>query len=281
MRDLNKMLRDLISFAEENENIRAMVLQGSFVNDSSRKDIFSDLDPRFYVNDVTEFTENDEWKNEFGSVISWFNDGWIEEDNLKSYTRLVLYEDGFKIDFSFTPIELAKYANNMQLYKVIVDKDGVIPKPEVDDERKFYVKKPAERDFIKIIDEFFWDTSYIVKSLYRDEVFFTKFMFNILQEKIEDLLMWHIGVKNNFKVNTGLTGRYFKKYLTDKEWEMLLRTYSASNKEDNIKALYASCELVRYLGVFIASELGYKYPHKHDKDMTEYINRSVENYLKE
>lgn len=279
MRDLEQELEKLIEFAKDNENIRALVLQGSFVNDNATIDDFSDLDPLFYVKDLSEFISNDEWKNFFGNPISYFHDEGSVIDNQKWYTRLTLYDDGFKIDFGFVSIKLAKYANEMELYKVYLDKDNVIPKPEVTDERKFYVKKPTEVEFLERMNTFFFDSSYVVKALARDEMFFEKYMEQVLKKKIHKLLEWYIGAKHDFLVNTGTVGRYFKKYLSIEEWEMLLATYPDSNKENCIKALYASYDLVRYLGTYIAKKLGYNYPKKQEEDMVKYCKDKVNKYL--
>lgn len=280
MRNLDNELEKLIRFANENDNIRGLVLQGSYINENASIDIFSDLDPLFYCNDVTEFTESSEWKNNFGKPISFFHDEWDSKDNHKSYTRLTIYDDGFKSDFGFADIKLAKYANDMPLYKVYVDKDNVIPMPDVVDEQKFYVKKPTEKEFQKVLIDFFFDTSYIVKTIYRDELFFQKYMENILHTKINSLLDWYIAIKYDFKVNVGHTGRYYKKYLSKQEWEMLERSYNGPCKEASIRGLLASYELVRYLGSYIALNLGFNYPQKINEDMYNYCTNVIERHLK-
>lgn len=273
MRDLHLELEKIIEFARNNDNIRALVLQGSFVNDNVVLDDFSDLDPLFYVNDLKEFIDNDDWKLQFGDPISFFHDEGDLRNGHKWYTRLTIYSDGFKLDFGFQSVDTAKYANEMPLYKIYLDKDGVLPIPEVNDERKFYVKKPTEEEFLERINTFFFDTSYVVKALNRDEMFFEKFMEIELQRKIHKLLEWYIGIKNDFKVNTGLQGRYFKKYLTKEEWQMVLKTYAGSNKKECMGALLSSFDLVSYLGRYICDKLGFKYPNKHEQDMLDYCKR--------
>lgn len=280
MRNLEKELVKIIEFAKANDNIRALVLQGSFVNSNAPIDDFSDLDPLFYVENLSEFVNNDDWKKVFGNPISSFHDEGIITDNQKWYTRLTIYDDSFKIDFGFASIESAKYANEMKLYKVYLDKDNIIPSPEVADERKFYVKKPTENEFLERLNTFFFDSSYVVKALARDEMFFEKYMEQVLKKKIHKLLEWYIGVKHNFLVNTGTVGRYFKKHLSSKVWDMLLATYPDHNKENCVKALFASYDLVRYLGTYISKELGYDYPYKHEEDMLEYCKDKVNKYIR-
>ena len=280
MRNLDKELQKVIKFAEDNDNIRGLVLQGSYVNDNAPIDEFSDLDTLFYVKDVNEFIHDLSWKNYFGEVISEWGDKWEMQDGLAGYTRLTIYSDGFKMDFGFQTVELAKYANNMELYKVYLDKDNIIPNPEVTDERKFYVKKPTNEEFQGVLTDFFFDTSYVVKTIYRDEIFFNQYMMDILQKKVRELAIWYVGVKNDFLVNPGSVGRYMKKHLTEQEYELVKRCYSGSDKEETIKALFNCFEAVRYFGNYIALKLGYTYQQKHDEDMYNYCKSHIEKYIK-
>ncbi|HOO44285.1 MAG TPA: aminoglycoside 6-adenylyltransferase, partial [Bacillota bacterium] len=145
---MEEVLAQLVAFAEKDDNIRAMVLQGSYVNENVATDDFTDLDPLFYVKDTDAFTKTEDWKKTFGKPISTFADEDEMHDHLKWYTRLTIYDDGFKIDFGFQSVKLAMYANEMPLYRTYVDKDGIVPEPEVSDESKFYVKKPNESEFL-------------------------------------------------------------------------------------------------------------------------------------
>lgn len=279
MRNLDNELKRLIDFVNKNDNIRGMVLQGSYVNSNAPIDIFSDLDPLFYCNDVTEFTESDEWKKHFGFVISYFSDEWEMQDNLKGYTRLTIYSDGFKMDFGFQDIKLAKYANNMELYKVYVDKDNIIPTPEVTDDSKFYVQKPTNEEFHAELRDFFFDSSYVVKTIYRNEIIFNQYMMGILHKKINNLLKWYVGCKHDFKVNVGSVNRYINQYLSKEEIQMLKDTYCSSDPDEVYASLIAAFDFVRYLGTYIAGKLNYIYPLQHDEDMLNYCKRVKEELL--
>lgn len=279
MRNLKEELKKLIEFAKNDPNIRALVLQGSFVNDSVSTDEFSDLDPLFYVKDVKRFTEHNTWKTYFGKPISFFHDEGPSHDGNKWYTRLTLYEDGFKIDFGFQSVDLAQYANEMKLYKVYLDKDQIVPSPNVVDHRKFYVTKPTEEEFLDRMNAFFFDSSYVVKSLIRGELFFEKYMESVLQMKLRKLIEWYIGVKNDFKVNTGLYGRYFKRFLTEEEWDMLLQTYPNGQVATCSDALIATYEFVHYLGTFIAKALDFHYPKAHEQAMLQYCKTHLDKYI--
>jgi aminoglycoside 6-adenylyltransferase len=102
-------------------------------------------------------------------------------------------------------------------------------------------------------------------------------MIGILHKKILSLVEWYVAIKHDFKVNTGSIGRYLKKYLSEEEYYMIKKTYSNSDKKETAEALMYSFEVVRYFGTFVALNLGFNFPQKHDEDMYEYCK----NYLKE
>lgn len=69
MRDEQEVIHQLISFAENNEMVRAVLLNGSRVNPNVENDIFSDYDVIFVVTDPKYFLNNREWIKNFGNLI--------------------------------------------------------------------------------------------------------------------------------------------------------------------------------------------------------------------
>jgi len=228
---------------------------------------------------LNPYITKDEWKKEFGNPISGFSDDGDYHDGQRWYTRLTIYDDGFKIDFGFQSVEMAKYANEMPLYRIYLDKDDILPTPDVTDERKFYVKQPTQEEFLDRINAFFYDTSYVAKALARNEMFFVKYMESVLQEKIKKLLDWYIGIQHDFNVNVGLMGRYYRRYLDDDIWQMLLATYSNGDRYASANGLIHMFEFVEFLGRFIAKKLGFKYPEKHGLDMLAYCKNILNKYI--
>ena len=104
-------------------------------------------------------------------------------------------------------------------------------------------------------------------------------MFGNLHKKIYDLVRWYIGTKYDFQVNTGSMGRYFRRYLSKEEWELLERTYSGPCVESNVRALLTMFELVQFLGIRIAQEHDFTYPQKLNNDMLEYCTTLIDKYI--
>ena len=87
------------------------------------------------------------------------------------------------------------------------------------------------------------------------------------------LLSWYVGVKNNWQVNPGLYGKWFKRYLSPELWILFERTYAGADYEEMWTALFDAGKLVRKLGVEIADDLGYVYPLEDDERVTNYLKR--------
>ncbi|MEC9485704.1 MAG: aminoglycoside 6-adenylyltransferase [Candidatus Izemoplasma sp.] len=272
MRRLQEAIQQVEDFARKNDHIRGLVYQGSLVMKNGKIDRFTDVDPAFYVDDVGYFLNDESWIKQFGTPIARFSDVGQNSDGMTWYTRLLLLKDGFKMDISFHHVNNAKYINEDPLYKVIIDKDGIFPK-NTSRESNFYVKEPTEQQFHDKLNEFFFDTSYVIKSLRRNELFFTRFMYGVLNEKIEALLSWYMGIKHDFKVNIGAKGRYFFDLLDSKVKSMVIDTFAGKTYTDNLEALYAYFDLVHYLGAYIEEHLGLSYLHHTEKAMRKYIDQ--------
>ena len=275
MRDRRKVLDEIIAFAKENENIRGIVLQGSLVNPAAPIDYFSDLDPMFVVTDVNAMAKDDSWVYKFGNLISHcYNTIELDEKKkLKQEMMLVLYEDGLKVDFSLFPVTAVKEIADLPLYQVALDKDGCIPQPTRTTEEAFYTDKPSEERFVKRINGFLWDSTYIAKSLWRGEIYFAKFMFDLLHRYMEEVIAWHLGAKSNWTNNSGVCGRYFHRQMKAEHWKLVLDTYAGSGVEDNWRALFTSLDLVGELGRETADLLGYAYPEAHHARIVAYLNK--------
>ena len=69
MRTPEEMMNAIINFAEKNENIRIVGMEGSRVNKNIPKDSFQDFDITYWVTDIKKFKVNDDWLSFFGTII--------------------------------------------------------------------------------------------------------------------------------------------------------------------------------------------------------------------
>jgi aminoglycoside 6-adenylyltransferase len=277
MKKTKEVLEEITSWAERDNDVRAVMLTGSRANLHARADLLSDYDIEIAVNNADRFLESEEWLSAFGDIITiiYVNDVFT--------LRMVLYKDYVRIDFRIYTIDNFKQYLTQSIlpehwdagYKVLSDKDKLTVKLKSPAYNAFIITKPVEKEFLSIVTDFWWDVTYVAKSLWRNELFYAKYMmehvirFSYLQKMIE----WYAGLQNDWKITTNKHGRFFKQSLDNETWMELEKTFAGNVIEENWEALFISLELFSRLASSIANKLDYSYPRKLEIEMTAYIKK--------
>ncbi|OPH57589.1 hypothetical protein BC351_03440 [Paenibacillus ferrarius] len=96
----------------------------------------------------------------------------------------------------------------------LLDEDQEIQKVGMHSDAAYVTKKPAKENFEKAVNEILWCSTNTGKGLWRDELPYAKYMFDVIVRKaLIDLAARYIGMQEGWQVNTGLAGRWFKRYL--------------------------------------------------------------------
>ncbi|CAH0252679.1 AadS family aminoglycoside 6-adenylyltransferase [Chryseobacterium sp. Bi04] len=276
-----KKLEQIIQWAENNPDIRAVLLTSSLVNPYAPVDDLSDLDVELVFESRKDYETDNSWLQLFGDPISM-----IEEDDTvfegKHAMKMVLFRDHVKIDFKL--YQVSEFIQEMQKetlpedwdvgYKVLIDKDGLTKDLKPPTYQSIMIHKPDEKEFQQLMNDFWWDTTYVAKCLKRGDIFYAKFMSeNILRtEYLVSLVEWHIGNGHNWdNITTNKHGRLFKKYLSEDLWSRVEATFSGSSIEENWTALFAFADLFHELGTFLAQKLNFTYPSQLESDIRTYL----------
>lgn len=281
MKIRDEKLEQIIHWAEENPDVRAVLLTSSLVNPYAPVDDLSDLDIELVFNDMKVYESDKTWINTFGKPISM-----IEEDETffdgKHAMKMVLYEDHVKVDFKlyqksefFKEIQAETLPEDWDVgYKILVDKDYLTQDMKPATYQSIMIQKPSEQRFQQLINDFWWDTTYVAKCLKRDEIFYAKFMSeNVIRtDYLVPLLEWYIASKNGWNITTNKHGRLFKKYLSPELWEKVEATFSGSDIEQNWIALFAYADLVHELGTDLAAKINSTYPIEIENNIRKYLD---------
>jgi len=277
MRNAKEVLDEIINWAEKNDDVRAVMLTGSRANVHEPANLLSDYDIEIAVNHINQFLHNEAWLSVFGEILTV-----VRLDD--SFTlRMVLYKDYVRIDFRIHSLKdfkqytaLPELPNNWDIgYVILCDKDHVKATLKPPTYKAYEITKPSAEEFLAIVSDFWWDTTYVAKSLWRDELFYAKYMsdniirFSYLQKVIE----WYVASQHNWKITINKFGRRFKKFLDAGTWKELESGFAGSSREDNWNALFATIKLFRRLAVTIARDLSYSYPSQLDTEITTYLNK--------
>jgi len=274
-------LETIIDWAKGNKDIKTVLLTSSLVNPLAPVDEFSDLDIELVFDDNTKYISSNDWVHHFGNPIAMIEENESYFDD-KYAMKMVLYDDYVKVDFKLYSIPcFLEEVNQNELcedwdigYKVLIDKNGITKEMKEPTHQVSIIKKPTEQKFRQILNDFWWDTTYVAKCLARDEIFYAKFMSenNIRTDYLIPLIEWYIANQHDWNITTNKYGRLFKKYLTPEIWGKIEQTFSGKNKNENWDALFAIADLVSEIGTDLSEKLGYEYPVKLETDIRQYLN---------
>jgi len=276
MRTEREMMSLFMRFAENDARIRVVGMEGSRTNVNVPKDDFQDYDISFIVTDMESFLENDDWLDLFGKRIIMQKPEAMAlfpaENDWFSY--LMIFEDGVKIDLSIIPLELLdQYLKDDKLIRILLDKDRLVPNLPIPTDEDYWIQEPSAAFFDDCCNEFWFVSTYVAKGLFRDEVLFASWhMENIARVELFRMLSWKIGVDYGYDFSIGKHNKYIRKYLTESEWSLLMRTYRMDSIVACWAALDAAHTLFRESSRYVAVKLGFSYP-EYDEQVTRYIGK--------
>ncbi len=281
MRSDKEVFNQIMTFAKEDERIKAVYLNGSRTNKNSPKDIFQDFDVVYVVKDTKDFINDKSWIKYFGEILikqePEYNDRWMgrEVDFSQRYAYLMLFKDGIRIDLSFQNIKRAKEAIlEDKLAIKLLDKEDILPEIQEPTDKQYHVKKPSEAYFVTRCNDFWWCMQNVAKGLFRNEIPYVMDMYNnVIRRHLDNVVDWYIGINTDFNVSTGKMHKYFRIYLPENYYQRYLDTYSDGEIANIWEAVFNCCDLFSELAQIVAKELGYSYNNEEEINIRKYLKR--------
>ena len=266
--------------AGEQPLVRAMLLTSSRANPSAPVDRLSDYDVIVVVSDLRPFTSDEGWVRAYGAPLVRLPASAAAEGR-ESLHRLVLYEDGTKIDYTVWPVTLLERVRDAPRlpddldvgYRVLVDKDGLTAGLKPPTYTAHIPRKPTEGELLALVEEFWWETTYVAKNLWRDELLPAKYSFEAVMklDLLRRMLEWSIELDHAWSLKPGALGRGLKARLEPDIWAEVEATFAGANIEENWEALFRTTTLFRRIASAVATDLGYDYPRDLDWRVTAYL----------
>ncbi|MEO8211145.1 MAG: aminoglycoside 6-adenylyltransferase [bacterium] len=270
-------LNKIIQWAEDKENIRALIITGSLAS-KGKRDILSDYDIALFGNRF-EFIGNDEWLTEIADFLICVHD----EFDFLGYqipTRLTIFDENFKADFSFHPLEILKKLSSAAVLpdaynigcKVLIDKDNALSKMPVPTFEGFKIKKPDPSEFKNNINEFWFEVYHVGKYLYRNDLWTAKLRDAAVKEKLLQMIGWNHASKCNWSFGPKNLGKGMKDWIDNSLWDEFNFCFGKFEKNDSLNALKNTIKLYRKITIETAKYLGYDYNFKLDESITKFVD---------
>jgi aminoglycoside 6-adenylyltransferase len=277
------VLQRAVDWANDDEGVRALILESSRAVPDTALDEFSDYDLLVVVSDIDAFATDDGWLAWWRTPLVRFSQDRRTADGRRWLTRLVVYDDGTKVDHQIWPVDMFRSATAGETlpaildvgYRVLVDKDAIaadLPPPTF---RAHIPTPPTEAEFLALVEEFWWESTYVAKNLARGELFPWKYSFEAVMkfDLLRRMLEWRIEIDHGWSVRPGAVGRHLRERLDADTWREVEPTFTGADVDANWDALFRTGDLFRRVAKEVAAALGYAYPQHMDDGVVAYWRR--------
>jgi len=276
------MLEKIISWAQKEDSIRAMLLTGSRAKKNNSLDAFSDFDVALFVTNQKKYTSNDSWIHDIDTVLVYIPE-IIQCNNQEIPVRLIIFKDGIGTDIAlWSTNHLQSFVDQKQLpfacdegYTVLLDKDDIAKQLPVASGKRLQKQKPSEEEFFSTINVFFFEAFQCAKYLARKDLWHAKLRDWTTKEYLLKMIEWHEKSTHGWNYDTFWHGKNMQSWCSKETWKALDNCFAHFDASDSWKALLAIIALFRTIAMQAAENLGYKYPVTIDKNITDLVQKII------
>lgn len=271
----------IITWAESQPEIRAILVIGSRARRDFPADEWSDLDLIVFATDSERYLAGDDWLQDIGQV--WLN--LPHQTGSGHQERMVHFDGGGKVDFVFCSVDdLRSMVESGKLwgiyhrgYYVLVDKDELAAQLPPAPFAPPPYEKPSADLFTLAINSFWHDAIYVARQIRRRNLWPAKMRNAKMKElALLKMLEWHARAVNGWDYDTWHNGQFMSEWTDPQTWDELQDTFGGFGVVENWQALLAMMNLFRRLAVETASQLGYTYPVATDERFTRLVKNLYE-----
>jgi len=259
----NHRLDNAIAWAQSRTDVDALILTGSFARDDGSADIHSDLDLEIIGPAPTTLADNDGWLRDIGPLLTVLRLG----EGQAWPTRLAIYADGVKIDFTLAGPARLQAMRELGLdplyqrgYRVLLDKTGVtqgLPAPQG---RPAAPALPNAERFRERVEEFWFEAFHIPKYLARGELFVVKHRDWTMKELLLEMLEWHAYSRPGAAADCWHIGARLQHWAEPEHWQALQQVFGRFDAADAERAFHATLRLYSQAAREVAARAGFDYP---------------------
>lgn len=272
------ILNKIIQWMNSEEKVRVALMTGSFADRSATDDL-SDYDISLFCSDAQKLIENDSWLANIGGV-------WVklpEKYQLLGATiptRLVIFEGGKKVDFSFFSID---HLNILEInglpdafnmgYEVLIDKDYRARKLPLPKFMGYRETKPSEEEFHCLVNEFWFEVYHVAKYLYRKDLWSTQFRLSgIFHNILIKMICWNEAAKHNWDYSTHSNGKRLEHWVSKDTWNEIHYIFPHFDVKEGWQSLRELLQIFLKLSHQTSELIGYSKLTSLETEMSRYIS---------
>ncbi|KMN83798.1 hypothetical protein VK98_01175 [Chromobacterium sp. LK11] len=273
----NHRLQSATAWAHSRPDVDALILSGSFARDDGSVDIHSDLDLEIISPDPAALAADDGWLRDIGPLLTVLRLG----EGQAWPTRLSIYADGVKIDFTLAGPARLQAMRELGLdplyqrgYRVLLDKTGVtqgLPAPQG---RPAAPALPNAERFRERVEEFWFEAFHIPKYLVRGELFVVKHRDWTMKELLLEMLEWHAYSRPGAAADCWHIGARLQHWAEPEHWQALHQVFGRFDAADAERAFHATLRLYSQAAREVAARAGFDYPEAVEAGIRDLIRSS-------
>ena len=274
------LLDKVIVLANANEDIRAVILEGS-LSTQFQADELSDYDINIYTCNAEKYLIDDRWLSQIGEVLLYKKEQFQFYQDIVPM-RLVLFRNRERIDFSFWSLTILTeivqgnktYESYKNGYQVLVDKDhraAQLPSPNG---TGFSLAPPSRERFLQTIYDFWFEAYCVARYLSRSDLWYAKLIENrYIKDHLFRMVLWSHQAANEWKPDPLLHtwGKRFEKWASAELIEAVSGCFSQYDVGGTWKSLFAMVEVFNHLARQTSFRLQIEYPGEVEKDILDYL----------
>lgn len=245
--DYDKAIDTLTAWAQNSENVRALVMTGSGAAHETHP--LSDRDIEIYATDPAPLLADDSWWDQLGEVLvveRLVTPGWHP-------ARLVYYVGG-KLDLTVARADALPAIRYERPFTVLVDKDGISGSLRV---TAAGTSLPDEAAFEERLNWGYAAALMCAKAIIRDEPWSSKIRDRDLKASLLTFIEWDHQVRHGLDHDVRFLGSRMRKWMDADVQQALEECWGHFDAADSAKALRASIALFARLGRRTADGLGF------------------------
>ncbi|SCT23121.1 aminoglycoside 6-adenylyltransferase [Staphylococcus caeli] len=275
MRSESEIISTIIEIARNNENIKAVCLNGSRADKTIKKDKYQDFDIVYIVENMGIQVSNLEWINQFGKrTITQYP----ALEDLYQYTSkekspiLMLFDDFNRIDLTIiSKSNIKQYLQEEKITQVLLDKESLFSSQDIYINKNSDFDIPYQKVFDECVTEFYWISTNVMKGLWREELIYSMTHLNIVREMLFLILSWKINLEAGSSIDLGKHYKYIVKHLNSYEYNYIHSSYPNLNKKEIVNSLYTMIKLF--------DETALKVSHQSNVNYTSNMYNEVKKYI--
>lgn len=271
------ILDRIIEWANKEKTIRTIILEGSHA--AGIADRFSDYDLVLFCTSFDPYIKDEKWLSCIGNVWVCVHEK-LERGNKMFPTRLVIFEGGAKVDFSFYTMDVLHGLVSAKSlpdaynrgYSTLIDKDSLAASMAKPTSTESPAVPPSEAEFLRVVNEFWFEVYHVAKYLKREDLWSVKGRSHSIYDNfLLKMIEWHEEAIRNLASRMPPLGKRMQSWVSAETWCDLQRIFAHFDRHDSCLCLKHTAELFRRLAVDVSKRLGFAYPQDVDRNISNFV----------